>query len=368
MRRVIKRNIDYVDLERQIIRRSSTKKEKKSEKVCFIDSGSTPLNCAGSGGTTGCWARGRIINIVGDSSSGKTLIALELAYAFFRKIKYRRNNIFPKVAKVIIIYDNVEGVMDFPLEKMYGKKFVKAIEWRQSKYIEQWGRSVGRELLRWKPGEAVLMITDSLDPLKPEASQKRFKKAIREDKEETHQKAEKAAYLSQELFGDFVANMKYRDKSGKERDKDFTLAILSQVRQKIGVIFGKKEYVAAGKALEFHAHQRAWLGSKTLSKQVRGSYKAFGRVIRIKFEKNKVAIPYRDANSVMLFHYGLDNAWSVYNFLYEAKEKEDESLRKYIFDFNEDEVFRKSEIRKVEKVWNQDEWDAAPKRRPKHAS
>ena len=365
-RKIIRRS-GLVKLERQIIKRSLSQIKEKDIRVEFIDSGSSTFNCAGSGGTGGCWARGRIINIVGDSSSGKTILALELAFSFFKKIKSSKSDLFPKVKKITIIYDNVEGVMDFPLEEMYGKDFVKAVDWVQSKYVEQWGRSVGRNLLKWKSGEAVLMIVDSLDPLKPEVSKARFKKAIKDDKESSHRIAEKAAYLSQELFGDFVANMKYKNKKGEEKNKDFTLVVVSQVRTKIGVVFGKREYVAGGNALEFHAHQRAWLGGKKLTKKVRGEYISFGKIIRIKFEKNKVAIPYREADSILLFKYGLDNAWSVHNFLYGSKEFEDEGLNKYIVKFNKNDKFRSTEVRKVQKLWKDIEDSVTPKRKPKYA-
>ncbi|HUV71873.1 MAG TPA: hypothetical protein VMW25_02600, partial [Clostridia bacterium] len=52
--------------------------EKKEERpVDFINTGSTCLNLALSNrGKDGGWARGRIDNVVGDGSSGKTLVAL----------------------------------------------------------------------------------------------------------------------------------------------------------------------------------------------------------------------------------------------------------------------------------------------------
>jgi RecA/RadA recombinase len=54
-------------------------------RVEFINSGSTLLNLAASQkGRDGGWARGRIINIVGDGSTGKSLLALEAcAQAFY---------------------------------------------------------------------------------------------------------------------------------------------------------------------------------------------------------------------------------------------------------------------------------------------
>jgi len=64
----------------------SNKKERV--RVEFLGSGCTTLNCALSGkGKDGGWARARIINIVGDGSSGKTLLALDLAFWCWKNIK-----------------------------------------------------------------------------------------------------------------------------------------------------------------------------------------------------------------------------------------------------------------------------------------
>jgi len=79
-------------------------------------------NLALSGeGKDGGWARARVLNLVGDGSSGKTLLALELAFWCYKNIKKVKSKIFPKVKEVKIVYCNAEGVMDFPIKKMYGK-------------------------------------------------------------------------------------------------------------------------------------------------------------------------------------------------------------------------------------------------------
>ena len=67
----------------QVRRRSETVIEK--ERVDFLNTGSILLNLAASQkARNGGWARGRIINIVGDGSSGKSLSAIEaLAQAYY---------------------------------------------------------------------------------------------------------------------------------------------------------------------------------------------------------------------------------------------------------------------------------------------
>jgi RecA/RadA recombinase len=70
----------------QIKEESKQPAETLTPRVEFLTTGSTLLNLALSGkGKNGGIPRGRIINIVGDGSSGKTLTALEiLANAFYR--------------------------------------------------------------------------------------------------------------------------------------------------------------------------------------------------------------------------------------------------------------------------------------------
>ena len=117
--------------------------------VEFMNSGCTILNLAISQkGRKGGWPRGRIINLVGDGSSGKTLLSIELAAWCFHNIKKLPSKLFPAVKKIRIIHDNVESVMDFPIEKMYGKAFKDAVyppenspEYeRGSRTVEEFGR------------------------------------------------------------------------------------------------------------------------------------------------------------------------------------------------------------------------------------
>ena len=172
--------------------------EPENETVEFLDSGSTILNLAASNrGKRGGWARGRIVNFVGDGASGKTLLALELAARCFYKIAETPSNLFPKVKSVRIRYNNAEGVMDFPIVDMYGKKFLKGVEWVHSETVEEMGRDIARCVKENKPGEFLLYVIDSLDALTSDAARKRFEDAAKKDKEEDGSyNTEKARYLS----------------------------------------------------------------------------------------------------------------------------------------------------------------------------
>ena len=157
--------------------------DKEEQKVDFLGSGGTRLNLALSGKALGGWARGRIANIVGDGSSGKSLLALEACFWCFKNIKKATTFNYQKPKKATIIYNNVEGVMDFPLTKMYGKKFVDAVDWIGNQTIEEMGRDYIRRLNDLKKGHSLLYIVDSWDALKSTEGEKRFEESVKKNKE-----------------------------------------------------------------------------------------------------------------------------------------------------------------------------------------
>ena len=81
-----------------------------------------------------------------------TLLALEAIYNFLKFIPNVKSKIFPKVKKIKAIYLNREGVMDFPLEKMYGIKYIESIEWRSKKFIEHAGADIIKTINNVKKG------------------------------------------------------------------------------------------------------------------------------------------------------------------------------------------------------------------------
>jgi recombination protein RecA len=105
--------------------------------------------------------------------------------------------------------------------------------------------------------------------------------------------------------------------------KDATLICISQVREKIGISFGEKHYRTGGKALDFYTHQVCWLATtEKLKKTFRGQERVFGVKTKAKFKRSKVAKPFREADSSILFDYGLDDIGSMLDYLYGPKAKE----------------------------------------------
>lgn len=311
----------------------------ENTRVEFLTTGSTVLNLVLSGlGRKGGIARGRVINLVGDGSSGKTLLALEIIARVFYQLT-RNPKTFPRVKKIIIVYNNVEGVMDFPLEKMYnrkdadgnlikdGKQFTDAVEWIQENTVEGFGRDYTRRVLDLKEGEFLIYVTDSLDALVSEDSQERFIEAAEKDKSEDGSMGMEKQKYGGKFFGQLC---------GITKNKDATLIIISQIRENIGVKFGKKMKRAGGKAMDFYTHQVLWLAiRKHLTKTVLGIEGTYGVTVKAKLERSKVSKPYREGEFNVIFDYGIDRIISDLMFLYGPESKKVTLFGKSFVSYNE---------------------------------
>jgi len=316
----IRRRTEPEAVAQQMIQRKVDVVIEVPNRVDFISTGCTVLNLAASQkGRKGGWARGRIINIVGDGSSGKTLLALEACAQAYYRMRKIDSAIWAKPKKVHIVYNNVEGVMDMPIDVMYGQEFVDAVEWipdgnevrDETMTCEAFGRDLLGRIDALEKGEALIYVLDSLDSLTTDSGQGRMDKSIQSGKaldSSYGSGVERAKYLSSEFFGSLCSKM---------GGKDVTIFLISQVREKLDAMaFGEKYYRAGGKALDFYTHQVCWLAQKEkLKKEFKGEKRIYGVRVRARFKRNKVAVPFREAEFDILFNFGVDDIGSCAEFL-----------------------------------------------------
>lgn len=296
--------------------------------VDFIKTGCKMLDLALGGG----WAENRIANIVGDKSSGKTLLCIEAAANFARKYDNGK-----------IIYRECEAAFDPEYAAALGMPVDRVDFGEPIETVEDLFEDLERVVSKAK--RPTLYFVDSLDALSDRAE-------VERDISQGSFGAEKAKKMSQ-LFRRLVRKM--------ERS-NVTLIIVSQVRDKIGIAFGDKTTRSGGRALDFYASQVLSLAQiSTIKRTVSGQSRPVGIQVRAKVKKNKVALPYREVEFQLTFGYGVDDVLACVQFLRDTKSLDDigiseSRVKRYVVDVTalEGTAYRK-EVKKLHRAVS-DKW------------
>jgi recombination protein RecA len=259
------------------------------EPTKYFSSGSKMLDLILGGG----WGRGRVVNIVGDKSAGKTLLAIEacanialLAGAGQVRYAEAENAFDEEYADLVGMPSGVELAND-----------IRTVEAWQAD-LEKWCKEHKGDP---KPN---LYVMDSLDSLSDDAE---LKRAFDNDATYGQGKAKKTSEMFRRMIGDIA-------------EANCTLMVISQIRDNIGVTFGDKHKRSGGKALDFYCSQVLWLAQVAKMKQTMlGVDRTIGSRVLAKTKKNKIGIPFREAEIQVIFSYGVDDEQSLLDWLKKHK-------------------------------------------------
>jgi recombination protein RecA len=305
----------------------------------FVSTGCTKFDCDLGGG----FPLGRIVNIVGDASTCKTALACEAINNFIRQYPAGK-----------AAYRDAESAFDIEYAAAMGMQ-TDVVDFGDPdtpiRTVEDLYRDleafVAQQAKADNPG---IYVIDSLDALSDEAEMKRD--------------------IGDGTYGGSkpkqISTLFRKLNSAIERSKVLFI-VVSQERDKIGVMFGEKTMRAGGRALRFYASQEIWLAKiGTIKKTVKGVERPIGINIKARVKKNKIGLAHRTAEFPFIFGYGIEDLKASLEWLKDVKRLDEAGIKLEEVDKLPDDAYHEHNTRVadvVRKVWKEIEKGFLPSRK-----
>lgn len=268
----------------------------------YLPTGSTLLNLACANDINGGYIPGSVVNVIGDSASGKTLLCLTALAELCHD---------DRLKDYIPIYDDVEAALAFNMEHMFGKELVgrlrpPAYHTKNPDALTDTIQQFMFNVLEWvEHGKPFIYILDSFDALTSDEEISKIDEELeadRDDKEVSGSYDLTKPKQASRMFRRVVRDMK-RTKS--------VVVIVSQTRDNITARFNKVTR-SGGRALRFYSSHEIWLANMG---DLKSHDLVIGNNVRAKIDKNKATGRRREVEFTTYYSYGVDDIGAMIDFL-----------------------------------------------------
>lgn len=261
---------------------ASTAADMTDREIITHSTGSLMLDLAlGAGGRAGM-PEGRLVEVYGPESAGKTTTVM-LMIAARQKEEDMKEVDDPSYEKKACLFVDAEHAFDMKLAEEYGINLEELI------YVNP---EIGEQAMDVldayiRTGAIGLAVVDSVPAIVPAS-------------------IEKASFEQQHMatLARFMSGV-CQKLSGPAYNNKCTLIFINQIREKVGVLYGNPETTPGGRALKYYASIRLTVRA---GEKIKDGTDIVGHQMKIKVVKNKIAVPFKEATVNLIYGEGVDKA------------------------------------------------------------